>query len=302
MLVGAIAPQHTNIYQVSSQTVNLQNSNIWQITETTGEFNKTQLLKIDVYENTVIKIEQVKGVRFRQSESNTSQDLYGFLFTRITPKLTLDETTYTTVGNTQTYYDSASKENPYYEYEFYVTHQTTSNKNYFDNVLGLTSYDQAKFNSAKTQAEQGELLSPQLSSTNRTCLNRFGNQTNTYEPDDDIIVYMEYVRMNLPYFPNSVDFNNTFVWNTQYDFFYNQPYRTTIDYSWYINPETTSNYEVIDVGNLLLTILGMPMAWITQAFNFTLWPGTPYAINVGHVLSAVIIASVIIIIIKKVYK
>lgn len=57
--------------------------------------------------------------------------------------------------------------------------------------------------------------------------------------------------------------------------------------------------EVIDVGGLMWEILGMPFAFISTAFNLTIFPNTPYAINIANILFAIIGALVVIFVIKK---
>ena len=66
-----------------------------------------------------------------------------------------------------------------------------------------------------------------------------------------------------------------------------------------VNPTT---YEVVDIGGLMFEILGMPFAWISIAFNLTLWPGTPYAINISRIAFVLISSLILIFIIKKVIK
>ena len=57
--------------------------------------------------------------------------------------------------------------------------------------------------------------------------------------------------------------------------------------------------EVIDVGGLFWTILGMPFAFISQAFNLTFFPGTPYSINVANLIFTIIGALILIFIIRR---
>lgn len=60
--------------------------------------------------------------------------------------------------------------------------------------------------------------------------------------------------------------------------------------------------EVIDIPAVLLQILVMPFTFMSTAFNFTFWQGTPYAINIGHLLLGLLIALIIIFIIRKIIK
>lgn len=50
----------------------------------------------------------------------------------------------------------------------------------------------------------------------------------------------------------------------------------------------SGTYEVIDIGGLMMEILTMPFAFISQAFNLTLFPGTPYQINISNLFLSII--------------
>lgn len=56
-------------------------------------------------------------------------------------------------------------------------------------------------------------------------------------------------------------------------------------YKYMVNNPT---YEVIDLPNVMLSILTMPFTFFSQAFNLTLFPNTPYAINVGHTILIIV--------------
>lgn len=65
-----------------------------------------------------------------------------------------------------------------------------------------------------------------------------------------------------------------------------------------INISSVSDPSVIDIPGLLFTILTLPFTFFTQAFDLTLFPGTPYAINISDVLLAIICILLLIYIIK----
>ena len=67
-----------------------------------------------------------------------------------------------------------------------------------------------------------------------------------------------------------------------------------------VNITSVSDPSVIDVPGLLFTILTLPFTFFTQAFDLTLFPGTPYAINISDVLLAIICILLLIYIIKLV--
>lgn len=50
----------------------------------------------------------------------------------------------------------------------------------------------------------------------------------------------------------------------------------------------TEAYEVVDIPGLMWDILAMPFAFVSQAFNLTLFPGTPYQVNISNLFLAII--------------
>jgi len=51
---------------------------------------------------------------------------------------------------------------------------------------------------------------------------------------------------------------------------------------------TGGGYEYVDIPNLMFTILTLPFSFISQAFNLTLFPNTPYSINIGNLFLSVV--------------
>lgn len=78
-------------------------------------------------------------------------------------------------------------------------------------------------------------------------------------------------------------------WNTQ-----SVPVDCTTEmssYNWIItgtNVIPTETYEVVDIPGLMWQILAMPFAFISQAFNLTLFPGTPYQVNISNLFLSII--------------
>lgn len=62
------------------------------------------------------------------------------------------------------------------------------------------------------------------------------------------------------------------------------------------------NYEVIDIPSIMFTVLTLPFTFITGAFNFTFFSGTPYAINLADCFLAIITIILFIFIIKLIMK
>lgn len=87
---------------------------------------------------------------------------------------------------------------------------------------------------------------------------------------------------------------------------YTQDFPAWIPYTYYaytgyaeINIEVpASTIEVVDIGGLMLQIISMPFTFISTAFNLTLFPGTPYQINVGNFILGILAILTILFIIK----
>ena len=62
------------------------------------------------------------------------------------------------------------------------------------------------------------------------------------------------------------------------------------------------NYEVIDIPGLMWEILSMPFAFISTAFNLTLFPNTPYQVNVSNLILMIFGILVVIFIMSRIKK
>lgn len=65
---------------------------------------------------------------------------------------------------------------------------------------------------------------------------------------------------------------------------------------------TSAPTEVIDIASLLFTIISLPFTFITNAFNLTLFIGTPYQINVSDIIMFILAGLTLIFIIKTITK
>lgn len=63
-----------------------------------------------------------------------------------------------------------------------------------------------------------------------------------------------------------------------------------------------SDYEVIDIPSIMFNILTMPFAFISTAFNLTLFPGTPYQLNLSNLFLTIIAIMIFVYIIKIMFK
>lgn len=78
---------------------------------------------------------------------------------------------------------------------------------------------------------------------------------------------------------------------------YNYPKQIIYDITF--TADSTNANEIVDIPGLMFTILGMPFAWLSQAFNLTIFPGTPYALNLSHIFIVIVASLILIVIIKK---
>ena len=60
--------------------------------------------------------------------------------------------------------------------------------------------------------------------------------------------------------------------------------------------------DYVDIPGLILTIITLPFSFISQAFNITLFSGTPYAINVSTMLLTIVGGAILIWLIVKIIK
>lgn len=115
--------------------------------------------------------------------------------------------------------------------------------------------------------------------------------------NEDVYLFIEYILM--------VDAHKTNVDNPNDPTEYPITTKNVIsnignDYSWgtpwirgtNIIPDGT--YEVIDLPGLMYEIIGMPFAFVSQAFNLTLFPGTPYQLNIANLFLSIIAVFVFI--------
>ena len=56
--------------------------------------------------------------------------------------------------------------------------------------------------------------------------------------------------------------------------------------------------EVVDIPGTMFTVLGMPFTFVSQAFNLTIFPGTPYEVNISLLLLGVLAVGIFVFIVK----
>lgn len=84
----------------------------------------------------------------------------------------------------------------------------------------------------------------------------------------------------------------------------NRPWANIVDYSDTIKlngtyDNTQYNYEVVDIPGMMFEILTMPFTFISMAFNLTLFPGTPYTLDVSNLFLTIIGILIFVWILKK---
>ena len=213
------------------------------------------------------------------------------IYTKITPKISINYVDYYNNGTDYSNYFNSLTEINAIEYDFYRSMPNAS----LNSVMELTTLTASNYQYLE-DSWNTENFDSRINYSNDVA--DFGNE----------IVYDYNIMQQATYFLARIYIRNSYDTNEEYtdipldaSLFIYDPKSTSGNYRWSVDT-SSANYEVIDVGGLLLTILAMPFAWISTAFNYTFWAGTPYALNVGHLLAGLIIAGLIIIIIKKVFK
>lgn len=69
-----------------------------------------------------------------------------------------------------------------------------------------------------------------------------------------------------------------------------------------INIIPSGTYEVVDIPGMMFQIIGMPFAFISTAFNLTIFPGTPYQLNISNLILAILAVILFTWLITKVVK
>lgn len=100
----------------------------------------------------------------------------------------------------------------------------------------------------------------------------------------------------IEYTENSYPYYFVFYLGQEDTFFTLQMKQTEISYTYTFTPNEEG---IIDIPGLLWNILAMPFGFISTAFNLTIFPGTMYQLNIGHLLLILVNALIIIFVIKR---
>ena len=79
-------------------------------------------------------------------------------------------------------------------------------------------------------------------------------------------------------------------------------YKNEVKETYKINLYEEKAGDYVDIPSLILTIITLPFSFISQAFNITLFKGTPYAINVSTMLLTIVGGAILIWLIVKIIK
>lgn len=178
---------------------------------------------------------------------------------------------------------AASNENLHISVWQYVTTQD------LDSYIDLTTYNAKEiYEELLTELDQTKIITTNYNGDNQ--VSNFWNwiyynQTITIQSiTEDLWVYMYAVVYNITSSSQAKSIHiapSEFTWQGQY---------------------LQENYEVVDIPNLMFTILTLPFAWYSTAFNLTIFPGTPYSLNFGNLVLTIVAAMILMYLIKKVIK
>lgn len=80
------------------------------------------------------------------------------------------------------------------------------------------------------------------------------------------------------------------------DYIYRNSYNSLGFNGQYLTPIAT--YEVVDIPGMMFEIISLPFTFISQAFNLTIFPGTPYQVNISNLILTIFGVLVFIFIFK----
>lgn len=113
---------------------------------------------------------------------------------------------------------------------------------------------------------------------------------NTYQQNDSY--YYGYIitgHYQIRNYPTAVD-------TTTVMKFTENPYQLGYQTAGYVEPTTD---DAINLTEVILLLVGLPFTFVSQAFNFTLFAGTAYAINVSRIMMAILLGTIVLYIIKR---
>ena len=105
----------------------------------------------------------------------------------------------------------------------------------------------------------------------------------------------ERTRKDYEAYINDAPYTDIFDWEYEYDL---EIYEWR-ERGWLYTPTT---YEVINIPDIMFTIVSMPFTFISRAFNLTLFPNTPYAVNIGNIFLSIIAILTFIFVLKILLK
>ena len=296
----ATMPFNVNNTSNKEQTTSLEyvQTAEWVVNQTATTYVKNQVKKVEPYNYGALKIETIQCNQFYQNTQEQKQELRSYTITKLTFNQETSYTTFQFKGN-KLYLDDITATGKTYERVLKVNTNPDIWNNYFNQIYYATNYQEETL-----QDLHNAIPGYKQYATTEIAIDMYNNYkaSESYTPGDvQEVILLEYLYYNNNYYEDSATYGEYVYLNKDTNFFVASPTTLTITQEYQItNIPQDGSYEVVDVGGLMLTILGMPLAWISQAFNFTFWEATPYAINVGHVLGAIIFALLVIIIIRKI--
>lgn len=290
VLAASIGIQNTTVQNSKSTTTNIQTAPV-PITNLVYDNDNLQqgtYYYIKQFESDMpLTYASVKGKGYQKTYVDTVNDIvyqritYIFRFQYDMPQtMTFNNMEVHLLGqaNTTTY-------DAYYEdYYLYELTQTNATIDYFLDNNQLTYQNMQQLENVSMTQLNTDYINTVGYNTLITINNEYkyikftiNMQFSGYDTAEDVII-SQLISATQPVYRTCT---STFTWNAQTD---------------------TTTYEVVDIPGLMFTILGMPFAWISTAFNFTFFPGTPYAVNVSHIILVIVASLILIVVVKRILK
>ena len=169
-------------------------------------------------------------------------------------------------------------------------YSTNSDLNSIYNNAGWQN--QTFFNEVYSRLDNGYLYTYPLVRSYENFSNQFSYN---FEDEDPQLNGQTYYLVYLQYLTTNSSSSTTLVQLAAY--YLNLNANTNFYVSWTI-PDVNITQEVIDIPDIMFTILTMPFSFVSQAFNLTLFAGTKYQINISALFLAIIGVMIFIFLLK----
>lgn len=304
MLATSIGIQNTTINQNTYKTITMDNQSYWSEYFFTNQQNIKYGIEsyrtIDTYNPLNTEAIQTKQRILEYYNNDTQMNFcvsqYYILFsTRTNINVDLNVWNTTITGLIQNQYNIQFVNLKILK-DTYGDYQDTAIDNFLDGQE-YTTRDEYRNIVSHINTYMTNIETEETSLTQQNYTDSLNNlQINWQTPSNEVNIG---IQITITYIENS---EQILPYQESYSPFYNYAKSINYEYRWQINVNPGGTGEIVDIPGMMFTILGMPFAFVAQAFDLTVFPGTAYAVNLSHIFLAIAGAGILLFIIKKVIK